>query len=192
MYKKLIKYFIALDIAIIVLHLTFGWNYGFANLDFEYNLPTFYQGLKALWIGWVLLKTLKFRFIGFVTIGMALDEMFVIHENTETYFRNLMPNVTENILFWVQSLGYQSSTWPVLLSPLFLVIAVFSFRIFLKVNKKEKQILLLTVFLFGIALLAEVMGTTGKVLPNTHHLLVAVEEAAEIFGVTNLLRLKSS
>lgn len=192
MYKKLIKYFIVFDLAMIVFHLIFGRNYGFANLDIEYNLPTFYQGLKALWIGWILLKTLKFRFIGFVSIGMSLDEMFVIHENTETYFRNFMPNVTENILFWVQSLGYESSTWPVLLVPLFLVIAVLGLKVFLKLNKKEKKVLLLTIFLFGIALLVEILSTTGKVSPDTHHILVAVEEAAELFGITNLLRLKNS
>jgi hypothetical protein len=48
---KSLLFLLVLDLTIIVLHLFWGREIGFFNLDMEYNLPAYYSGLKLLIIG---------------------------------------------------------------------------------------------------------------------------------------------
>jgi hypothetical protein len=165
-------------------------HFSFVNLDYEFNLPTFYQGIKAIIIGLYLLKMVGFKLFGILLVYIGIDEVLVIHEKTENIFRVLFPEFTSNLLFMANKLGYKSVTWILLLFPLLLVLIIYIARLIKYFSQEEKNILFLSFVFFAIALVTEFVNTQSHIPVNIYHQLIALEEGCELIAVTNLLRLK--
>jgi hypothetical protein len=188
-FKNVVKILFLLDLLLIALHLVWGQKIPLVNLDLEHNLPTIYQGFKAILIGLFLMKSMQFRFLGGLITYIGLDEILIIHERTEGFFRKIFPKITTFILSNAKSLGYGSVTWMLLLSPILFLLAMYGLRLLNRLTEKKKNILMLSMLFFGVSFIAEFVNTQSSIPLNIYHQLVAIEEACELLGMTNLVRL---
>lgn len=186
--KNLFYIFVSIDLLLVVLHLLF-WQYGAFNLDYEYNLPTYYQGTKAILAGVVLWKNAKLRLFSALSIFLGVDEVLMIHERSEQIFRLIMPNFTAQLLEYVKNLGYKSVSWIILLSPVIASVTYLCHKAVRLLNKNERLIIYTSVLLLAMALGAEIINTQSMITEHLYYLLVAIEEGLELLAISNLFRL---
>lgn len=197
-----LRLFLSLDTVVLLLHLLLGSSYLFFHLDHEQNFPTYYQGLKLIFVGvygllllatrqgkgtqlpWPLLAS-----IAAVLPLIGLDEMFQIHENIYRLFENTPWLHPSNVVSFSQSFGFRSSLWLLYYSPLLLAGMLwfgYWLRALQQLSYTSFRTLLTALFCFFIVILMEVLSSTGEFWGWQYQLLVFVEEASEILGGTYL------
>lgn len=87
-----IYFFLIVDFVLIVLSSVYAKNIDFFNLASENNLPTFYQSIKTLVVGCLLIiKSRKFKYnawiiiTGLIVFYFGLDDWFQFHERIASY-----------------------------------------------------------------------------------------------------------
>jgi len=188
--KNIIIALFLVDLLFIVLHLAFGSRLTLLNLEVEKNLPTFYQGLKAVLIGLVIFKIPKFKILGLIISYIGLDEILIIHERTENYFRLLFPKISDKFLCIANLVGYKSVSWVIILFPIFVGLGIYFFRLLTTITVKKKNIIVVSILFFLFALITEIINSQSGIPVRIYHHLIALEEGCELLGITNLLRLK--
>lgn len=182
-----------LDVLMVVLHLLFASKSDFFHLDRELNLPTFYQGLKLIVLGVVLMKVLfvkKLKFfvpLSFILIYLGFDEILMLHENYEVWIHNILPHVWETMEGLAAMVGYNSSRWVMYLAPAIFAGAIYISLLTFRVRRKFPT--LLTFYLLGFALFAaaiifEVYDSKPGWSLEVHNLLIILEESSEMFGAS--------
>jgi len=205
--------FLLVDSLFFILHSTNGLRMNELNLDFERNLPTFYQSLKLALVGSVffaLMVTGHFlRISGHKPAGtlrtwalapmwlgftiMAIDEVGEIHENMPRYLGHLFPNAAGRYWDFFSSRGYEAIDWLVFFLPVLAVALVYGFILFRHLRQEEVRPLHLSMLFLGaaITLVAPVMEYVNT-SPGAYegfklHVLHGVEEYAEMVGITFFL-----
>ena len=151
----------------------------FYNLANEYNLPTFYQSIKTLLAGGLLLMVLSRRIklnkwviiAGFILIYFAFDDWFAIHE------------AISNHSFSIAGIERRLS-WIIFYLPI-LLLAVFAFwKLYQKI--KLNRLIMIGVFLLALAFgleIAEAVNHENKYI----FYQISAEESLEMFGITTIL-----
>lgn len=184
-----------LDLLMIALHLLFASESDLFHLDRELNLPTFYQGVKLIVLGAVLMKALiarRLKFfipLSFILICLGFDEILMLHENFEVWIHTILPHVWEAMEGLAAILGYNSSRWVMYLAPLIFAGAIYISILTFRVRRRFPS--LLTFYLLGFALFAaaiifEVYDSKPGWSPETHNFLIILEESSEMFGASFL------
>jgi len=171
-------------------------------LDFEQNLPTFYQSFKLIGFGalFVLLgmsKQVKLEIKSFILpLGLFLaflgiDELFQVHENIYRIFEIFDWLHPSRIVEASMRLGYRSSLWILYYLPfifLFVFWCGYWLRYFQSKMKSNFGIIGLSSLCFFAVLLAEILSSTGSYSDGIYFWLITLEEAAEmLLGSTLIL-----
>jgi len=198
---------ILLNLFFVFMHQRTRLDYYF-NLDFEYNLPTFYQAIQLYTVFILSIifiyfskifhksrdKAIKFFWICFASVSLYLsfDEAVEIHEkifeNLKIYFGEETIN---NFIFSTLVEKSIYSPWLILYFP----ILILGILIFLLISKSliktyKRQILLLlfaTITLFLNSFLMEYIQTQPGHSYETYNNLVRLEEFSEMLGATFLV-----
>lgn len=202
--QKKISLFIVLivfDILIVCLHLLFGNKNTFFHLDFENNLPTYYQAGKLIVFGSFLLILGFTRFVkrnvksfilplSFFLVVVGFDELLQIHENIYRIFEFFEWLHPSKIVDASMKLGYKSSLWILYYLP-FIVLFVFWsgywLRYFQTLMKKNAVLLLSSSACISVVLLCEILSSTGTYTETTYFGLVTFEEMAELLFASTLV-----
>lgn len=201
-HQQLFYAFIVVDIVIVLLHLLLGNSNVFFHLDFEQNLPTFYQSFKLIGFGalFVLLgmsKQVKLEIKSFILpLGLFLaflgiDELFQVHENIYRIFEIFDWLHPSRIVEASMRLGYRSSLWILYYLPfifLFVFWCGYWLRYFQSKMKSNFGIIGLSSLCFFAVLLAEILSSTGSYSDGIYFWLITLEETAEmLLGSTLIL-----
>lgn len=203
-FKYLPLLFLVFDGIVIVLHLTLGAVNPYFNLDFEQNFPTIYQAIKLLLAG-VLglllvtfpLQAIKKRLrifqlgISFALIGIAVDEMFQVHENIYRAYEIIPLFHPANVVTVSYNLGFKSSLWLLYYIPIFVIAfgwMSYWIRYFYRYNQGVFKLLIAISCLIIVVLLSEYFSSTGVHSQSKYEFLILVEESAELM-VGSLLSL---
>jgi hypothetical protein len=190
-----------IDLLIIALHLLFGREQFFFNLDHERNLPATYQSLKLIIFGlYFLFNINKANFskkiksfilpISLFFIALGFDELLEIHENIYRifeFFGWLRPEVVVDISLEV---GYRSSLWIIYYLPIVLLYFFWSgywFQYFQTKFKKSAWTISVTSLLLLIIMITELLGSSGIYSEDIYFQLITIEEIAEILFATMLV-----
>lgn len=189
------------DLFIIGLHLLFGKNQTFFNLDHERNLPTAYQSAKLIFLAFYFLiniKEQKFpkKIIGFILpisiffLVLGFDELLEIHENIYRIFEFLAFFRPETVVDASQKLGYHSSLWIIYYLPAILIYFFWSgywFHYFQAKFKSVALIIAISSILLPIILITEILSSSGLYSSDLYFKLITIEEIAEILFATILI-----
>lgn len=188
-----------LDLLMLMLHLVFGSQSYYFNLDVEHNLPTIYQATKLLTVGYLtlfnLLKAPRLKTakkwlpypLSLLLIFVGLDELGQIHEHTEFFVRQVSSETANAILAVAERFGYYSSTWMIYYLPLFLLAGIYGLAVFYDVLRYHRSLLWPLALAGGLILLVlvfEFLGNQGQVESALYLTLIAYEELAEMVGVS--------
>jgi hypothetical protein len=183
---------IFLDLLMVVLHVSIGRENYLFYLDAEQNIPTAYQAIKAIFMGTyfltVKLQQMKqlFRFMGITLTGLGIDEWLFWHENVESLLEKVYLNETQQLVAALRDMGYHSSSWVILLTPVMLCwVAIFAY-FFHRVSEYQRKVLSIFLSFFLIALVLELLGTRGMLSDMTYFWVATFEELAELLGVSSL------
>ncbi len=206
MKKKHIKYIlltlVVIDLLLLALSFLFP-TMSFFNIDMESNLPTIYQGLKLILIGSssllillllpiasIKLERFFWLFWSFMFFFLGVDELTQLHENIQTYVRELtgQGSVVYEEVF--TDLGYSSTPWLLyymfffILSTFFIVFAARKLK---DLDKSSKLFLAIGWVLFLSVLLVEYINTKeGIMFGPSYLILVSIEELLEMVGASFL------
>lgn len=190
-----------LDICILLLHLGIGSSHTLFHLDYEWNLPTFYQALKlmsfaaAFFI--VILKTKLSRkkrvflmTLAGILFALGFDELFQVHENIYRFFEFFPWLHPKRVVSVSSELGYRSSLWILYYLPFigvfcaWFVYWVYAWRVSLK-----NYIPAITVILGSlvVVLTAEIFSSTGLYSSGTYLMFITLEEVAEMIFASALI-----
>lgn len=186
---------------VLFLHLTLGKNHSFFHLDFEQNLPTFYQSSKLIVFGLIffslgLNRKIKREVKSFVLplslflTFLGLDELFQIHENIYRIFELFDWLHPSKIVDLSMKMGYRSSLWILYYLPMIVIFVFWSgywLRYFQSKMKNNASILILSSSCLFIVLLTEILSSTGTYSENAYFWLVTLEEIAEMLLATALV-----
>jgi hypothetical protein len=197
-----LRFLLCLDAVILLLHLLLGSQSEFFHLDFEQNLPTYYQGFKLVFIGVLGALMLVFRKpkklqlpwsflagISVLLVAVGLDEMFQVHENIYRLFENTPWLHPSNVVSFSESLGFRSSLWLLYYSPALLLVTLWMGYWLRELQLKklsEYRILLASIVCFFLVICMEVLSSTGEFWDWQYQVLVFIEEGSEILGGTFL------
>lgn len=202
--QKKVSLFIVLivfDILIVCLHLLFGNKNTFFHLDFENNLPTYFQAGKLIVFGSFLFILGLTRFVkrnvksfilplSFFLVAVGFDELLQIHENIYRIFEFFEWLHPSKIVDASMKLGYKSSLWILYYLP-FIVLFVFWsgywLRYFQTLMKKNAVLLLSSSACISVVLLCEILSSTGTYTDTTYFWLVTFEEMAELLFASTLV-----
>ncbi len=195
--------FIILDIFIVLLHIWGGFRYDLLNLDLERNIPTVYQTIKYIFIGFMsfgvilqmkLQKILDWTqaifwsVLGSSIVFLGLDEIGELHENLEKLIKLIYPNIETIFNDRFFSRGFVSSPWIlyvslalILLSPFMLWFLWFSIKKF----KYRNFYIIFPIILFVSVIVLEYIATSW-VHPWIYNTLVVIEEYFEMLGISIL------
>ena len=199
--KKLFLCLICLDSLVLLIHLLFSKYNNFFHLDFEQNLPTYYQSFKLIIFGLLFFmacfsKLLKGNLRSFMLslsiflIYLGLDELLQIHENIYRVFEYFDLFHPSRIVEASIKLGYRSSLWILYYLPFILIFGFWCgywLRYFQSQMKDNFWILALSGFSLFTILSAEVFSSTGALNENTYFWLVTIEETAEMLLASTLI-----
>lgn len=199
--KKLFLTLVVLDILFLFLHLILGKGNHFFNLDFEYNLPTTYQSAKLIIFGFIFFfrcfnKKTKFETksfilpLSFFLVFLGLDEFFQIHENIYKIFELFDWLHPSKIVDASMKMGYRSSLWILYYLPLIFIFVFWSgywLRHFQSKMKSNFMIVIASSLFFFTILIAEILSSTGSYSTQTYHLIVSIEETAEMLLASTLI-----
>lgn len=192
------KYFflwlICLDLLVLILHLLFGNFNHFFHLDFEQNLPTYYQSFKLIGFGIIffilgLSKSITLNIKSFVIpLSLALaflgfDELLQIHENIYRIFEFFDLFHPSKIVEASMKMGYRSSLWILYYLPLIFIFVFWSgywLRYFQAKMKNNAWILVISSLSLFTVILAEIFSSTGSYNENVYFWLITIEETAEM------------
>lgn len=195
---------IVLDIFCVMMHLLFGQDKPFFNLDGEQNFPAIYQGVKLILIGsfgiFHLLKTYYLKrdqgkqmllfWLPFVLlfIFIGVDEIGQIHENIGPTLEQFFPNTVGNYREFFSANGFNSAEWLIFYVPMFfigLLYFAWTTYYFRKQYRNKVWFIILGFAFFLSVPVFEFVGTLGG-NPGTsiYNLLVIGEETAEMLGAT--------
>jgi len=183
-----------LDLIVLALHLLLGYRTDFFNLDIENNLPTYYQSIKLLIVGFFLFVVFfKGRLIFLIPLAILLlylgiDEIVQIHENFSSVIKNHFPSVAFTIENWIMALGYQSSRWVIYLAPFLLITLgyIFFTGLYAKLKKYDSfPSLAAGSILFLLVIVFEVINSWKGHSWFTYQILMTFEESFEMFGASS-------
>ncbi len=205
--KRSIKLLLALllaDALIVLLHLSFGPNNIWFHLDFERNLPTYYQSLKLILAGsaaiyFLLIKPLKNKTMRYFLLPLSLaltalgfDELLEIHENIYLIFEKTTLLHPSNVVSSSAAMGYQSSLWIIYYLPilffgvLWLGYWLGYFHIKYRANFYRTLVVLpLVMTVIGM----ELISSTGLHTDSVYFWMVTIEEGAELLVGTSIIYL---
>ena len=201
-YQRVFIALLSFDFAILLLHLSLGQRFSWFHLDFESNLPTYYQSLKLIVFGaafiplsFMLKIRLELKFflvpLGLFLSLLGLDELLQIHENIYRLFELFDWLHPSKIVEASMKMGYRSSLWILYYLPIIVLVVFWSGYWLAYFQSKVKGnfwiIGVSSLALFTI-LLMEILSSTGSFAPGVYTLLVTVEEVAEmVLGSTLVL-----
>jgi hypothetical protein len=201
-YKDSIFYWlIGFDLLIVLLHLVLGGHNQFFHVDFEQNLPTFYQSMKLIIFGLIffvlgLRRSVKNDIKSFiipmslVLVFLGLDELFQIHENIYRIFETFDLFHPSKIVEASMRMGYRSSLWLLYYLPFIFIFIFWSgywLRYFQSRMKNNTGILILSSVCLFAVLMAEILSSTGTFAESTYFWLVTIEETAEMLFASTLI-----
>ncbi len=189
------------DLLILLLHLFFGNLNTFFHLDFEQNMPTYYQSFKLIGFGLAFFifsfyKPAKWGLRSFILplslaiIFLGLDELLQIHENIYRIFEAFDLFHPSKIVEASMKMGYRSSLWILYYLPLILIFVFWSgywLRYFQ--SKMQNNVWILTVSslsLFAV-ILTEILSSTGSHSESVYFWLISIEESAEMLLASTLI-----
>lgn len=204
-YRQTFKVLLLLDLIIVLLHLLFGKNYPFFNVDFEQNLPTWYQSLKLLLFATLFFifgfsKHIKLRLksfilpLAFFLAVLGLDELLQIHENIYRIFEHIDWLQPSKVVDTSLRMGYRSSLWLLYYLPfiaIFILWIGYWFRYFQTRMKSNVRIIAFSGFCFLLVFLTEILSSTGLYWDNTYYFLITLEELGEMLLASTLVLLGS-
>ena len=190
-FKKIILLVLLIDALLILLHLFFGQNNYFFNLDMERNLPAVYSGLKLFSIGllglYVYWKTNKkiwpWLFFGIMLVLGGIDEVFEIHEFLGNYFAQ---QGLANLNWYDNPVFY----WTLVFSPLIItaiVFLIYFIKHFLSQKNKTRQFFIIGLVFFIFVFFLEIIGGFLTDFTELYQVIIVFEESFEIFGATMFL-----
>lgn len=200
-FAKLLILLLCLDLGIVLLHVFVGQRYHFFHLDFEQNLPTFYQSAKLLIAGSIFLVAslalkMKKEFKVFLVplsvffIGLGVDELFQLHENMYRIFEVFDWLHPSRIVEASMRMGYRSSLWILYYLPFIVVFVFWSgywLRYFQSKIKSNFALVAFSSLCFFTVLLAEVLSSTGTYSEAAYYWLITLEETAEMLLASSLV-----
>lgn len=203
--KTIFYWLISLDILVLILHLLFGKQNNFFHLDFEQNIPTFYQSFKLIIFGFIfcilgLRKSIKWNLRGFilplalVLTFLGLDELLQIHENIYRVFELFAFLHPSRIVEASMKMGYRSSLWILYYLPFIFIFVFWSgywLRYFQAQMKNGMWMLMFSSLCLFAVLMAEVLSSTGSYTETTYFWLITVEETAEMLLASSLVLIGS-
>ena len=199
--KIVFYWLIGIDLFILSLHLLFGSHSQFLHLDFEQNLPTFYQSFKLIFFGVFffilgLRKSIKLDIKSFILplaaaiIFLGLDELLQIHENIYRIFELFDLFHPSKIVEASMKMGYKSSLWILYYLPIIFIFVFWSgywLRYFQSKMRNNAWILVVSSLCLFTVLLAEIFSSTGSFAENTYYWLITIEETAEMILASTLI-----
>lgn len=191
--KKLLIALIALDLFVVILHLLFGYQTTFFNLDEEMNFPAFYQGIKLAAGGMALLifvssrRLLAFLPLGLLLIYLGIDEVVQIHEEIESQIQPFFPQVVELVQRFAATVNYTSNIWVLYFVPA--IFGIFLYMLFIiryvrKFNPRLFPSLFLGSTLFILVIIFEIINSSGRWGFFEYQILMTLEESFEMFGAS--------
>ena len=202
-HTSIFYWLIGFDIVLLILHLLLGNQNHFFHLDFEQNLPTYYQSFKLVFFGLIffifgLSKSIKLEIKGFILplalflTFLGLDELLQIHENIYRIFEFLNFFHPSKIVEASMKMGYRSSLWILYYLPLIFIFVFWSgywLRYFQSKMKNYIWILTISSLCLFTILLTEILSSTGSFTQIAYFRLVTVEESAEMLLASSLILL---
>jgi hypothetical protein len=193
------------DLLMLLLHLLFGSQQPFFHLDFEQNLPTYYQTIKLVSFGGLFLilsvsKLMQRKIMSFVLplsifmIFLGLDEGLQIHENIYRLFEYTDIFHPNTIVMASMKMGYRSSLWMLYYLPFIFIFVFWSgywLRYFQSKMKNNAWTLALSSLSLLIVLIAEMLSSTGTYGEHEYFWLVTIEESAELLFASTLIFVES-
>lgn len=200
--------FFVLDIALVILHFSYGQQINYFNIDLEKNLPTLYQGFKLIVISSVIAailviiylnqKSLRFDKLALVPywlsfVYLALDELAEVHENFPEVITQLGGDAVTSYPKLFVSFGFTSAQWLLFFIPFMAVALVYLLyiaRYLYKQNTGRIYILVLAIICFTLVPIIEYWNTsniTNTYSFNERNSLVVLEEYMEMLGATLFL-----
>lgn len=204
---KVLAIVLALDFLMVILHLAFGRNHAFFNLDLEQNLPTIYQGVKLIFISTLIFSNLyilifsinresiKSNLIWLPLYAMFLflgvDELSQFHESFTFRVVSSGSEPIEEYMSFFDRLDFTSATWLIIYIPLFIGFGIYTyafFRTLVKRYKKEAVFLLVGVLFFLLVPILEYVNTSAEFWgTDRYESLMILEETCEMIGATFFL-----
>ncbi len=199
--KHFFLWLICLDLLVLTLHLIFGNFNHFFHLDFEQNLPTYYQSFKLIGFGMIFFifsfsKSLTLNIKSFVIplslvlVFLGLDELLQIHENIYRIFEFFDLFHPSKIVEASMKMGYRSSLWILYYLPLIFIFVFWSgywLRYFQAKMKNNAWVLVISSLSLFTVILAEILSSTGSYNENAYFWLITVEETAEMLLSSTLI-----
>lgn len=199
--KQIFFSLITLDALIVITHLIWGHQNQLFHLDYENNLPTYYQSLKLIIFGVYftfigVTSRIKREVISFVVpLGailcfIGIDELFQIHENVYKIFE-IIPWLSPSVIVdGSLRAGYRSSLWILYYLPLivgFVLWCGYWLRYFQSKLRSNISIVILSMLCLTTVLVAELIGTTGKLDNESYFFFITLEELSEMLLATTLI-----
>lgn len=200
-HQKIFYLLLLVDLLIITLHLLFGRQQSFFNLDHERNLPATYQSFKLIIFGlYFLLNSKRANFskkiksfvlpISVFFVALGFDELLEIHENIYRIFEFipwLSPEVVVDVSLEV---GYRSSLWIIYYLPIIFLYFFWSgywFHYFQTKIKNNAWAIASSSLLLLIIMITELLGSSGIYSEDIYFQLITIEEIAEMLFATILI-----
>lgn len=192
---------LSFDALMLLLHIFFGRQTTFLHLDFEQNLPTYYQSGKLIIFGATffalgLSKKISWEIKNFLLplslflVALGFDELLQIHENIYRIFELFDWLHPSKIVDASMKMGYRSSLWILYYIP-FIILFVFWcgywLRYFQSKMKKNAWLILLSSISIFAVLVCEILSSTGSYSDTAYFWLVTFEEFAEMILATTLI-----
>lgn len=194
------------DVVVVLLHLAFGQDNHFFNLDWEQNLPTVYQTFKlfltaGLTLTHIIAITYLYKHVSRLELViwamfmglffmLAIDEVGQIHESLGGTLAQFFPQQVENYTELSHDAGFRSSDWLLFYWPIFLVGATFLLGVAAYFWKRYRLLTLLVplgTLLFLMAPVLEFVNTNDTYLASInipYQAAMVIEESAEMLGAT--------
>lgn len=180
------------DALVVLLHVFVGYRTVFFNLDNELNLPTFYQGVKLVMIGTLLLLTIRrvrrwriFAPLGALLFYLGFDEMMQIHERFGGWLRSGWPAAATSLESMAATFNYDSSRWVMYLSPFIGVVLVYALWLTVHRISNRQLVPLAGGFLFFLLVIVfEVIDSMDGHSWYTYQVLMTAEETFEMLGAS--------
>jgi hypothetical protein len=204
----IVIFFIILDFIFLGLHIGYGEQNTYFNVDFENNAPTYYQGVKLIIIACIFFATsvlmyiidsrsLKYLVIMPLWIGfafLAVDEVGMFHESIAYELSKIFPTFTQNYITFFRSMGYNSTEWLLFYLPvIFGAIIYYFFFTFYFLRKENYSSRYIYLFLiasacFGAVPFIEFINTSVEIMfSEKYDTMVSIEEFVEMLGASLFL-----
>ena len=198
---KVLLLLIVADVVVMSFSIFFADN-GLFNIDFENNLPTFYQGMKLILLSFLSLFVFfrsgsskgferyfwLFFFLMFLVLGV--DEIFQIHENISLWMKELFGQNAQGYENLVYTSGYASTTWLPYYSIAILLATVIIFVYVLRFLKSGMAgvwyLVVGWLLLLGVIVVEYINTLPQYMFQEGYYELVVLEESLEMIGVSIL------